>query len=136
MSLRHSAIITTREQQLIILHKLFMYCISELAGTVCLSIIQKKMLISWLDALCLNNRHKVFSDAVKDCRNLALRIVSCALIGRKLTSYPVNVRFSQWFCVPENCIHVGLHFARKKLNFCAIRDKINSSLSVVFFPQN
>ena len=54
--------------------------------TVCPLPYAEKMHFSWFSAWRskFNNKHKVFTDAVKDCRNLALRTISCNSIGRKL----------------------------------------------------
>jgi len=51
---------------------------------VCMLPYAEKMNLSWFNAWRSNNKHKVFTDAVKDCRKLAVRTMSCKLIGRKL----------------------------------------------------
>jgi len=72
-----------RVQQSRARHELFTYNISELTSRVHVDI-RRKMHLSWFNTWRSNNKHKVFTAAVRDCRNLAVRTISCNLICIKL----------------------------------------------------
>ena len=42
------------------------------------------ILLSWVTAHCLNNKHSVFFIAEKACKNLAVLMSNCNSIGKKL----------------------------------------------------